>query len=90
MILITETLIVALVAYRIWRLAGQDRISDGVRGRLPARVAHILECGWCAGSWTALAVAFGAAELGWVDDSRPLVVGLAAAVAVGWLSEVLV
>ena len=86
---LVETLIVSLVAYRLWRLIGQDDISDMLRLRIrqwkPAAL-HMVECGWCLGSWVSLAVAFSAWGVGWVD-SPPLLVGFASAVVVGVLSE---
>jgi hypothetical protein len=92
-IFLAETLLVALAAYRLWRLVGQDDITEPFRfwlERLPwVWPLHLVTCGWCAGTWTALGVAFGASALGWIH-SPPLLLGLAAAVGVGFLSERLV
>lgn len=101
MSLVVETLIVALVAYRLWRLLAIDDISLPIRKRLEEvagrywvrrrtriadRALEMIECPWCLGSWIALGVAFGAWAVGWTT-SAPLLVGLAAAVLVGLLSE---
>lgn len=89
---VVETLIVGLVAYRLWRLVGQDDITEPVRNRHRIRhstLVHALECGWCAGTWSALAVSFGAWAADWTE-TPPLLLGLAAAVVVGTISERLV
>lgn len=94
MTILTETLIVGLAAYRVWRLIGQDDITEPFRDWLnytiqPLWPLQLVVCGWCAGTWISIGVAYGAASLGWVV-SPPLLVGLAAAVLVGALSERLV
>lgn len=60
-------ILLALVAYRLWRLLAEDTILDGPRKRLyglvgwqeddPApdtyreKTALFIECPWCAGAW---------------------------------------
>ncbi len=53
-----EATILTLAAYRIWKLAAEDKILDRPRDRLPHNVAEFVECSWCAGfhtSWVAYA-----------------------------------
>lgn len=83
------TVLIGLAAYRLWRLFSVDSISeaprDWVLARSPAWVRELIECAWCSGSWWA----FG---LTWATDAvvgieTPVLVGLAAAVIVGAISE---
>jgi hypothetical protein len=81
-----ETLVVALVAYRVWRFFAVDTLLEKPRGRLPGPVAHWVECPWCAGSWVAIAVAVVAGSWHWIG-SDPWFVALAAAAVVGLIGE---
>lgn len=77
--------LIGVSSYRLWRLVGEDSITESLRARLPERVFEMVSCGWCLGSW----VAFGVT---WLTDATvgldaPVLVGLAAAVVVGWLGE---
>lgn len=81
-----ETLIVALVAYRVWRLLAVDTLLERPRGRLPAPVAHWLGCPWCAGSWVAIGTTAAAWSLQWIT-ADPWFVALAAATVVGLIGE---
>ena len=77
--------LISLASYRLWRLVGEDSITEGLRDRLPAWLYEMVTCAWCLGSW----VAFGVT---WLTDATiglqaPVLVGLAAAVVVGWLGE---
>lgn len=72
-------------SYRIYRFLGRDDITEGLRLRLPDRVRNPLSCGWCAGSWTSLAVVV-------VYDllyalPLPVLWVLAVSTVVGFLSE---
>lgn len=61
-------LLLALLAYRLWRIVGFNTISDGLRHRLQVTLARrwgteraaywidMVECPWCAGFWIGLAV----------------------------------
>lgn len=87
MTFLAETLLVAAASYRVWRLAGQDSLTERIRDDfLPAPLKHFLECHWCAGSWTAIAVTAAAWALGWVTGP-PVLVALAAAAVVGMIGE---
>lgn len=77
--------LIGVAAYRLWRLVGEDTITEPLRARLPESWLHLIECPWCLGSWIAFA-------LTWATDlatpvRSPVLVGLAAAVVVGWLGE---
>lgn len=84
-------ILIALASYRLWRLAAKDSISETSRRWLfrhsPHWVRELVECPWCLGSW----IAFG---MTWATDAvvgvqAPVLVGLGAAVVVGWLGEYL-
>ena len=79
------TLLVGLASYRLWRLIGEDSITEPLRDRLPEWAFEMTTCPWCLGSW----IAFGVT---WLTDATiglqaPVLVALAAAVVVGWLGE---
>lgn len=81
------TVLIGLASYRIWRLLAEDTILEPFRLWLPDWdwIGDWLYCPWCSGSW----VAFG---LTWIVDAvaglrMPVLVGLAAAVIVGWVAE---
>lgn len=87
--MIVWALIIGAAAYRLWRLVAEDSITEGPREWLFARTHEKVEelgtCPWCLGSW----VAFGVT---WLTDATigvpaPVLVGLAAAVVVGWLGS---
>lgn len=87
--MIVWILVIGVASYRLWRLIGQDSITEPLRNRLnPDGWPYaLISCQWCLGSW----VAFGAT---WATDAvigvpAPLLVGLGAAVVVGVLGEVL-
>lgn len=51
-------LLLALAAFRTWRLLAEDTILDGPRARLVQRMPkgeEFVTCPWCAGFWIALA-----------------------------------
>lgn len=48
--------LLALCAYRLWRLVGKDDITASVRSRMPGVVLRGVTCPWCLGTWTALAL----------------------------------
>ena len=49
-------LLLALAAYRTWKLLAEDTITEGLRKRIgPGKRTVFLECPWCAGFWIALA-----------------------------------
>ncbi len=56
-------ILLALAAYRTWRLLAEDTILDPVRGRIyrwvdpeskrAMRLYEFLSCPWCLGTWVA-------------------------------------
>lgn len=86
-----EALLIGVASYRLWRLLAVDTITEAPRDwvlvRLPQWVDDMTMCPWCAGSWLAFGVT-------WLTDTTiglrmPVLVGLAAAVVVGWLGSVI-
>lgn len=55
-----EAVLLALAAYRLWKLAAEDKITDRPRDWLVARIPEWAEewlaCPWCAGFWIGGAV----------------------------------
>lgn len=85
MILI-EVVIVALMAYRVWRLLALDELTRPLRERSidqgPGWVASLWYCSWCLGTWVTVAVGL-ATYLTGLTDSSPWLVIPAAATLVG-------
>jgi hypothetical protein len=88
-VIVAYTLVIGLASYRLWRLVAEDAITEGPRewvlARSPEKVRELIECPWCLGSWLAFGVT-------WLTDATigvpaPVLVGLAAAVVVGWLGS---
>lgn len=55
----TVAVLIALTAYRIWRLVALDAVTDSLRLRFvpPASKRELfLECPWCLGTWLAAVV----------------------------------
>lgn len=82
---IVWTVIIGVASYRLWALVGRDSITAPARDRLSGWPLELVECPWCLGSW----VAFGVT---WATDATvgvplPVLVGLAAAVVVGFIGE---
>ncbi len=48
--------LLALAAYRMWRLLAEDKILEPVRRRLirGEKVSELVSCPWCLGSWVAV------------------------------------
>ena len=46
--------LLALAAYRTYRLAATDTILERPRARIPQRFMEFVECPWCLGFWIAL------------------------------------
>ena len=87
--MIVWLIVIGLASYRLWRLIGQDSITEPLRDRLnpDGWTMGLISCPWCAGSWVAFAAT-------WLTDATigvpgPVVVALGAAVVVGVLGEVL-
>lgn len=83
------SLVIGAASYRLWRLIAEDDITESVRGRIlssaPEWISELVYCSWCLGSYCAFGVT-------WATDATvgldaPVLVGLAAAVVVGWLGE---
>lgn len=84
----------ALAAYRLWKLVGDDAITQPARDAMLergeaqvsvgfpnrwARAHELLSCPWCAGSWIAFALAF----LTRKQARHPVLEALASAAVVG-------
>jgi len=78
--------LVALAAYRTWKLIGDDDITAPMRARLPVAWHAFHASPWCAGFYV-VAGWFAAWEL-WPDGAETAAVPFAAATAVGVLATV--
>lgn len=89
------TALLALAAYRLWRLLAVDdlppladartRLWHAVEARWGPRWADGLECGWCTGTWVAFATV--AAWHAHAGLAHPWLQALAVATLVGLLAE---
>jgi len=77
--------LLSLAAYRLWRLAGADVITERLRRRLGDTAREFVECPWCSGTWIALATVAITAVIS--DVAAPVLQALAAAAVVGALGE---
>lgn len=64
--LIVWTVLIALAAFRLWRLAAVDSITEPFHGRLRASTHPVAQwfdslvsCPWCLGFWLATALTWG-------------------------------
>ncbi len=88
-----QATLLALAAYRCWRLLGWDDITEPARlwavrfGKdgYRAKLAAFLQCGWCLGTW--LALAWWAAWEAWPHGALVAAAPLAIAAAVGSLAR---
>jgi hypothetical protein len=86
-----EAILIGAASYRLWRLIAVDAITEPLRDRWLPHLSEwwdsLVTCPWCLGSW----IAFGVT---WATDAVvglpvPFLVGLAAAVVVGVLGQLL-
>jgi hypothetical protein len=86
-----EAILIGAASYRLWKLIAEDSITEPLRDRwlphLPQWVEDMTVCPWCLGSWLAFGVT-------WLTDATigldaPILVGLASAVVVGVLGQVI-
>lgn len=83
------TLLLALAAYRSWRLLAQDEITDRPRewvlSRLPGvwgdEARLFVSCPWCLGAW--VAIGWWAAWMMWPDATLTATVPFVLSSAVG-------
>lgn len=93
--------LLALAAFRVWKLLGDDAILDGPRDRLldwmedapdedgerGTTWTYFITCPWCAGAWIALS--WWLAWLAWEEGTVFLAVPFALSAAVGYLGVVI-
>lgn len=85
-------IVVALAAYRIWRLVGVDTVFRRPREWVTGKwgqdswATELVTCPWCAGSWITFAVTAVAAQV--VTVRIPVLFALAAATVVGLVARV--
>ncbi len=80
-------LLIALAAYRTWRVLAEDTILDRPRARLVRSegVSEFLSCCWCTGFW--VAVSWWAAWLAWPHAATWAAVPFALSAAVGLVAS---
>lgn len=87
--ILVYTILIGMASYRIWRLIAEDSITEAPRewvlARMPEKIDEMVRCSWCLGTWLAFGVTW-AVDVA-VGLRLPVLVGLAAAVVVGWLAE---
>lgn len=90
MILIT-TLLIALAAWRVWRLIAVDTITEPLRYRLAydGHLANFISCPWCLGFWITVAAT---GLYWWLGNSgwsivEAVLVAFAASALVGIINE---
>lgn len=86
--ILVETVIIALVAYRLWQFAANDTITEPIRARIEGNdwLWAWLSCPWCAGTWAAVGITIAAYSLGTIHGS-PWLVAPAAACLVGLIGD---
>lgn len=69
----TWTLLIGLAAFRLWRLAAIDSITEPIHGRLRASRHPVMQwfdtlvsCPWCLGFWIATGLTWG---VWWLTDA---------------------
>jgi hypothetical protein len=82
---VLTALLIGFAAYRLWRLIGQDTITERLREGLDGWALDLVTCPWCLGSWIAFTVTAIVAAV--VGLAYPVLVGLAAATVTGILGE---
>jgi hypothetical protein len=78
--MLEAAVLIGLAAWRLWRLAATDELTEPLRARLPTGLASFVACPWCLGFWCAVAVTV-AVDLT-VGVPAPVLVGAAAAALV--------
>lgn len=76
-------LLLALAAFRTWRLIAEDTILDGLRERLPIGL-NFVRCPWCAGFWVSLA--WWLAWVAWPHGSLVVAVPFAISAVLGLMA----
>ena len=83
-----ELLLLALAAFRTWKLLAEDTILDGPRRYVTGMSRELLECPWCLGFW--LSCAWWAAWLAWPHGTLIVAVPFALSAIVGiiaWITS---
>lgn len=73
--ILVETVMVALVAARVWQFLARDSITEGLRQKVERwqLLWEWLRCPWCSGTWLTIAVALVAYFAGLLEGSPWLV-----------------
>lgn len=82
-----EAALIALAAYRLWRLIAEDEITDPLRDRLLGNewASKLVECPWCLGAW--VTAGWWGAWWAW-PDALVVAVPFALSAAVGLVASV--
>ena len=82
------TILIAVAAFRLWRLASYDLIAQPIRKRMlynRARLADFVDCPWCLGFWLTGAVTLSVDAC--MSVPLPVLVWLAASGIVGVVGD---
>lgn len=87
-----ESALLALAAFRVWRLLGDDAVLDRPRDRLLSRDdtgawTYFLTCPWCSGFW--ITAAWWLAWLAWPYEVIVVAVPFALSAVVGYLGTII-
>lgn len=82
--------LVGLAAFRLYRIAGVDSITEPIHGRLNASrnpvalwFSDLVSCPWCIGFWASFALVVPGVLLGEFGIFEGIVIGLAASTICG-------
>lgn len=82
--------VIGLAAFRLYRIAGVDSITEPIHGRLNASnhpvaqwVSELVGCPWCIGFWASVALTVAGALLGLYTWPEAVPIALAASTVCG-------
>jgi len=87
--------VIGLAAFRIYRIAGVDSITEPIHGRLNASnhpvaqwVSELVGCPWCIGFWASVALTFALWRAGRCTRREAVAIALAASTVCGVTASV--
>lgn len=83
-------IVIGLAAFRIYRIAGVDAITEPIHGRLNASrnpvaqwMSELVSCPWCIGFWASVALTFMLWRAGRCTRREAVAIALAASTVCG-------